>query len=270
MDPSLRAARRPPTGFPRRRGDGPESQAPGTPELKFPPQARGWTHSDWVRTLRAAVSPAGAGMDRPEEERGAVVVSFPRRRGDGPQRVNPPRKPLTFPPQARGWTSDRFSDAADRYVSPAGAGMDPRPRARTARPPGFPRRRGDGPQRVNPPRKPLTFPPQARGWTSDRFSDAADRYVSPAGAGMDPRPRARTARPPGFPRRRGDGPRGSAGAVSSSGFPPQARGWTEQVGVARRFDRVSPAGAGMDPTSFSVSSGLRSFPRRRGDGPEAA
>ena len=209
MDPSLRAARRPPTGFPRRRGDGPESQAPGTPELKFPPQARGWTHSDWVRTLRAAVSPAGAGMDRPEEERGAVVVSFPRRRGDGPQRVNPPRKPLTFPPQARGWTSDRFSDAADRYVSPAGAGMDPRPRARTAR-------------------------------------------------------------PPGFPRRRGDGPRGSAGAVSSSGFPPQARGWTEQVGVARRFDRVSPAGAGMDPTSFSVSSGLRSFPRRRGDGPEAA
>ena len=50
--------------FPRRRGDGPPPIQPRNGRHPFPPQARGWTRRRWAAFAAAAVSPAGAGMDR--------------------------------------------------------------------------------------------------------------------------------------------------------------------------------------------------------------
>ena len=73
--------------------------------------------------------------------------------------------------------------------------------------------------------------------------------------------------PPSFPRRRGDGPRLRRQRHRDTVFPPQARGWTaERIPRAARTT-VSPAGAGMDPTTAAGATAPPSFPRRRGDGP---
>ena len=132
---------------------------------------------------------------------------------------------------------------------------------------GFPRRRGDGPVlgHVRPYRE--TFPPQARGWTFVSMSHADSRPVSPAGAGMDRAEDAWEGFSRGFPRRRGDGPFLTPAEGSSTGFPPQARGWTSLPGSGRYVYSVSPAGAGMDLEKAGEASPDIGFPRRRGDGP---
>ena len=122
----LRPGRRPlgPGGFPRRRGDGPDTSRATDRPRRFPPQARGWTAR--IRAVHAAgqVSPAGAGMDpAPPRPRG-WPSGFPRRRGDGPYCRECLDDLYQFPPQARGWTSVKSSAARQRRVSPAGAGMD--------------------------------------------------------------------------------------------------------------------------------------------------
>ena len=155
-----------------------------------------------------------------------MMVSFPRRRGDGPL-TNPAKtsRPM-FPPQARGWTGSRSRPSRSRPVSPAGAGMDPStgPAARTTG--SFPRRRGDGPGEQPPTTSWGWFPPQARGWTPIRSDCIGQDRVSPAGAGMDPG----TSHPRrcgiSFPRRRGDGPAYFFSPTAITSFPPQARGWT--------------------------------------------
>ena len=111
------------------------------------------------------VSPAGAGMDRPEGQESEGEDRFPRRRGDGPPSGAGRISISSFPPQARGWTRTIDSCAQAIKVSPAGAGMDLREAAVVSVELRFPRRRGDGPfyamVRINT----AGFPPQARGWT---------------------------------------------------------------------------------------------------------
>ena len=195
--------------FPRRRGDGPGPHRDPGRRREFPPQARGWTPcASWPRSV-CTVSPAGAGMDRSLSRTGRAVPRFPRRRGDGPSQTSAKASSAVFPPQARGWTLDTYLPLCLTFVSPAGAGMDPRHRAVIARRESFPRRRGDGPLLVDVLPLRGAFPPQARGWTVGMGSSSGGMAVSPAGAGMDP-PFAFSAFPsPGFPRRRGDGPSAS-------------------------------------------------------------
>ena len=206
MDPRSRSGRAGRSGFPRRRGDGPDVQAHGVLEPMFPPQARGWTHLAIAIAGVGAVSPAGAGMDRRRRVRTGDSSCFPRRRGDGPRLRMDSAHPGEFPPQARGWThADRV--AGDwAIVSPAGAGMD-RPLRRPDCPSRrFPRRRGDGPEQDAGVVRLDRFPPQARGWTVGAGDRPLARGVSPAGAGMDRTGQARGGISTGFPRRRGDGP----------------------------------------------------------------
>ncbi len=132
---------------------------------------------------------------------------------------------------------------------------------------GFPRRRGDGPSGAMGLTETGWFPPQARGWTRLGTGEASGATVSPAGAGMDPTAASAVLASAGFPRRRGDGPLSEIVSLTLRAFPPQARGWTEVRVRAELRHRVSPAGAGMDPLGFVAGSGLRRFPRRRGDGP---
>ena len=174
--------------FPRRRGDGPSPWSMKTQRSTFPPQARGWTPGSLFGLLAVRVSPAGAGMDPVVDPGLDGKGGFPRRRGDGPIHGCMNGGGGMFPPQARGWTVGVAHRVAVGGVSPAGAGMDPTapPPQPTAR--SFPRRRGDGPSRFSAASVISAFPPQARGWTRRRRSGFEGRFVSPAGAGMDPEP----------------------------------------------------------------------------------
>ena len=206
-------------------------------------------------------------MDRPRERSSPSGRRFPRRRGDGPSSSDVWAARGPFPPQARGWTRRGCRRGRAGAVSPAGAGMDPAPPCPRSIPPGFPRRRGDGPPLIAVPRPLEPFPPQARGWTQLLQLDRMDAPVSPAGAGMDlaitddPAPSRR------FPRRRGDGPPPAPSPATRRAFPPQARGWTSRRRPPALPRRVSPAGAGMDPWPATTPTGSPRFPRRRGDGP---
>ena len=254
-------------GFPRRRGDGPNSSRLPAGIFGFPPQARGWTGSGARTPWRRPVSPAGAGMDLKGKGRARQGRGFPRRRGDGPVMSAAVSRSGRFPPQARGWTYPTQDGFSGGSVSPAGAGMDRRRHRDLWSRGGFPRRRGDGPRpgcRRGPSRG---FPPQARGWTPARIGPNSEAAVSPAGAGMDLRhPWARSIRS-SFPRRRGDGPSLGPGISRRARFPPQARGWTRNIRWREPSPCVSPAGVGMDRVMRRVPSTGRCFPRRRGDGP---
>ena len=172
-----------------------------------------------------------------------------------------------FPPQARGWTAPIQQFPNLPPVSPAGAGMDPRSRSAPRRCGCFPRRRGDGPSASCAGGRTVSFPPQARGWTPDERHRQHGATVSPAGAGMDPSGSSATFSGSGFPRRRGDGPRGVPAPRRPARFPPQARGWTPAAAGRAVADAVSPAGAGMDRRRSRRRRGRGGFPRRRGDGP---
>ncbi len=64
MDRTMTSAAWASTGFPRRRGDGPQPVQGQVRWDLFPPQARGWTVESVWGSHAASVSPAGAGMDR--------------------------------------------------------------------------------------------------------------------------------------------------------------------------------------------------------------
>ena len=175
-------------------------------------------------------------------------AGFPRRRGDGPRIRRSWRGDRPFPPQARGWTSGLVWGITGAAV-----------------------------------------PPQARGWTVRVSGQEQGLPVSPAGAGMDLSVCLRGGRRVRFPRRRGDGPsttpaetvlamfprrRGDGPSPRNRQnracrFPPQARGWTGRRPLDPSPSLVSPAGAGMDPSSRRARRRFARFPRRRGDGPRS-
>ena len=253
--------------FPRTRGDGPGGIILGSSGDAFPPHARGWTFVPVGCRRRLRVSPARAGMDRPDGREPRRSLRFPRTRGDGPQQRFELATGEAFPPHARGWTLRRRLRHALLEVSPARAGMDPLPSQRRTNAACFPRTRGDGPQKQMPPEHGNGFPPHARGWTLLTWSLSVARVVSPARAGMD----LVSSMPPitwvRFPRTRGDGPASVCGLTTSLQFPPHARGWTEGVSGGDVAEGVSPARAGMDRRRFSVTGSTCRFPRTRGDGP---
>ena len=233
MDRSGRYSATPSRGFPRTRGDGPFGKADMVIPPAFPPHARGWTAGEQTVQPLAGVSPARAGMDRRGGGCSATASGFPRTRGDGPSVQEGLGTLVPFPPHARGWTRVGRLVRKPDTVSPARAGMDPVVATEIPRMKRFPRTRGDGPfgweclpQRPTfPPHVPRTrgdgpvsatrllprqpFPPHARGWTAVPVPVVAPDEVSPARAGMDPRP--------------------------------ETRPWRSLQG------RVSPARAGMDP-----------------------
>ena len=115
----------------------------------------------------------------------------------------------------------------------------------------FPRTRGDGPMAYRGLGQDDTFPPHARGWTGPRSPRGTNLLVSPARAGMDRVHPRRVLPLRRFPRTRGDGPWALARLKEHKPFPPHARGWTVNVTDADRTRAVSPARAGMDPSSGS-------------------
>ena len=236
----------------------------------FPPHARGWTLPHRSHARPQLVSPARAWMDpAPFCDQGAEG-SFPRTRGDGPFANYLQTEVDLFPPHARGWTRPQGHAHAVWHVSPARAGMDPiqlrrgLPRSR------FPRTRGDGPSKGTDQVGAPPFPPHARGWTCARLGIQRCERVSPARAGMDLPQGWRAAPVSSFPRTRGDGPHAWCDGRVHVPFPPHARGWTSDARSGQFSQNVSPARAGMDPSTRGLRSVQACFPRTRGDGPHPA
>ena len=187
-------------------------------------------------------------MDPRSARRSAGWRCFPRTRGDGPTGLMLPSGSGPFPPHSRGWTGTDRGDRASPEVSPALAGMDPRSSLLRTPSRGFPRTRGDGPVTVTVTPNATLFPPHSRGWTRRSDARAGREHVSPALAGMDPRPARRSAGWRCFPRTRGDGPSASHSRLTRGLFPPHSRGWTRLPRGALERRGVSPALAGMDLT----------------------
>ena len=136
--------------------------------------------------------------------------------------------------------------------------------------PGFPRTRGDGPVSRTNARHVESFPPHARGWTRDRGHRRGQQSVSPARAGMDRTTTGWSRTTRRFPRTRGDGPIAIRCLLTSSRFPPHARGWTAKFQSSEQRAQVSPARAGMDPPPCTCKTRMGCFPRTRGDGPSCS
>ena len=114
------------------------------------------------------------------------------------------------------------------------------------------------------------FPPHARGWTRHLCVDSRGDFVSPARAGMDRQFFFFLSWFGCFPRTRGDGPGPRPASLRARQFPPHARGWTPHWRSASAHRIVSPARAGMDPSTTTRSASGSSFPRTRGDGPPSS
>ena len=192
--------------FPRTRGDGPMTGAIGDGDPVFPPHTRGWTRRTRPQRVVPHVSPAHAGMDPLRPPGAGCCDRFPRTRGDGPSASTLCCSSFGFPPHTRGWTEVAVQAGPEAVVSPAHAGMDPSGSNGHWTTGCFPRTRGDGPGTQSRSFLSLSFPPHTRGWTLGRSSRMTERTVSPAHAGMDPRPPAGSGRTSCFPRTRGDGP----------------------------------------------------------------
>ena len=192
--------------FPRASGDGPfAATAPGI-RSRFPPRERGWSHRKLMQRGGSAVSPARAGMV-PRQDRGrGPPRGFPRASGDGPSTDCQYMLDPLFPPRERGWSLQVAPVGQLLEVSPARAGMVPRPGRRHATVLRFPRASGDGPSRANIWRCPRWFPPRERGWSLDCKVCMCTGCVSPARAGMVPHLGKEMSVYKGFPRASGDGP----------------------------------------------------------------
>ena len=267
MDPRNEALPRGNRWFPRPRGDGPHAMAACWVPLAVSPPTRGWTRSRNDGHAAYFGFPAHAGMDlvrRPEEP---AAAGFPRPRGDGPLTTRSVRKALGVSPPTRGWTPLPGGPDPANDGFPAHAGMDHSTPPRAASPAGFPRPRGDGPQRTTTGCCSATVSPPTRGWTLWQPNQRHCLAGFPAHAGMDPRTRTPRKRCTRFPRPRGDGPLGHHDLAILAEVSPPTRGWTLGASTPPTAAVGFPAHAGMDPPPGSAPGSCIWFPRPRGDGP---
>src|SRR5690606_18620681 len=111
-------------------------------------------------------------------------------------------------------------------VSPAYAGIDPAPPIRPPGREGFPRIRGDRPDRYDAWYLKMVFPPHTRGSTGIEWGPSSAAQVSPAYAGIDLRDAIYALGGACFPRIRGDRPDIELLPEGMRSFPPHTRGST--------------------------------------------
>ncbi len=220
--------------FPRTRGDGPPAADLVVSLGVVPPHPRGWSPAFHRQRVARRGSPAPAGMVPTSARSGHSLGWFPRTRGDGPQRGRHSPMMRMVPPHPRGWSPAFAVRAVQRRGSPAPAGMVPTPIRHKSRGRGFPRTRGDGPDRARGPPSGAVVPPHPRGWSPYQPPAWARAWGSPAPAGMVPRWRSWSRFSLGFPRTRGDGPEAGGMAGDDYPVPPHPRGWSRRAKRQRR------------------------------------
>src|SRR5271165_1835051 len=174
-------------------------------------------------------------------------MCLPRPRGDGPTAAGVLVAKAESPPPTRGWSRDCLRPGGRQGVSPAHAGMVPRPPASWWRRLSLPRPRGDGPEIASDPAAAKGSPPPTRGWSPDGKVARRQARVSPAHAGMVLSARRRPVTDNRLPRPRGDGPGPPLIRYGLGKSPPPTRGWSLISPELRSADRVFPAHAGMVP-----------------------
>ena len=194
-------------------------------------------------------------------------MCFPRASGDGPHRSFVGPSYFSFPPRERGWSHAGQRQHAGRLVSPARAGMVPIGEECVTLAKSFPRASGDGPAILGFGLTSLQFPPRERGWSRGFDKGVPDVAVSPARAGMVPVKSCTACQLSCFPRASGDGPWGITLRTARAEFPPRERGWSPHLSPQPSRPSVSPARAGMVPSTSRRIWVAWSFPRASGDGP---
>ena len=152
---------------------------------------------------------------------------------------------------------------------PARAGIDPRSRGRPPQWLGLPRSRGDRPLVTQTGLNISTASPLARGSTRPAWRARSDDLGFPARAGIDPIPPARSGRPGGLPRSRGDRPDCVVRAYAVAEASPLARGSTQSTRAAAELRAGFPARAGIDRLDRAGSWRCSRLPRSRGDRPHS-
>ena len=220
-------------GFPRARGDGPDTAPKPRSPGSVPPRPRGWALPALDRSRHLRGSPAPAGMGPSSSSQVGSPVRFPRARGDGPHAAIKRWILAAVPPRPRGWALLLSISWSYGAGSPAPAGMGRRRDSHLGLDVGFPRARGDGPLSLCPRRYQRRVPPRPRGWAHGLYTLVPEGAGSPAPAGMGPTaasPRWTRRR---FPRARGDGPGLEFTAHQIVAVPPRPRGWAPRAGRRR-------------------------------------
>ena len=196
----------------------------------FSPHTRGCSRDRVGRRLQGLVFPAYAGMFRFPMIAGSLTLRFPRIRGDVPLRFPLNQRFSLFSPHTRG-CSEKFSNLKLFVkVFPAYAGMFlVAPAAYSARS-GFPRIRGDVPQRTAGTNRVAPFSPHTRGCSYSTPKSFHSLRVFPAYAGMFRWLTAARIPSKRFPRIRGDVPRCLWGRLNAPWFSPHTRGCSAPVG----------------------------------------
>ena len=181
-----------------------------------------------------------------------------------------PEKCCRSPPRMRGSTPGSPHGLADKAVSPAHAGIDPRARVMRERIEGLPRACGDRPLRGRFQAIQRMSPPRMRGSTCEFAWTTAPVNVSPAHAGIDPGLDTAPAPARSLPRACGDRPVQRWALHGTAPSPPRMRGSTWNNHIVSATDPVSPAHAGIDRWRRTSASIAASLPRACGDRPGAA
>ena len=231
------------------------------------PPTRGWTPITMDQRRAHAGFPAHAGMDPDPGSRRRIAGWFPRPRGDGPMAAAPRQPRDWVSPPTRGWTHTHLHHHRSSPGFPAHAGMDLYVGTRQDHRLRFPRPRGDGPCDRRDSCVSVVVSPPTRGWTSSRAARTASFRGFPAHAGMDRHAPHDGPTAVGFPRPRGDGPRGCLRRHRRAPVSPPTRGWTSHPIAGRSRCAGFPAHAGMDLVKRFGGTECEWFPRPRGDGP---
>ena len=221
----------PPSGFPRIRGDVPETIQGGDATRPFSPHTRGCSLAAFLNGLAQEVFPAYAGMFRRDSVGLVTLGCFPRIRGDVPhlKGLHGPRG--RFSPHTRGCSFGYRPTSVPRPVFPAYAGMFLSSVTYGSSSRCFPRIRGDVPDEyfTIPPQS--VFSPHTRGCSAAHPLTLPRFVVFPAYAGMFLRVRRGRGTTRGFPRIRGDVPLRMHFSNTLPWFSPHTRGCSGHWGL---------------------------------------
>ena len=254
-------------GFPRIRGDVPTGFWMKCLGSRFSPHTRGCSPDPAPAATPPRVFPAYAGMFRPSRHCPRNIPSFPRIRGDVEVGKGWSEAITQFSPHTRGCSLDVARIHVGITVFPAYAGMFPCLVTGGFVVFSFPRIRGDVPSQEGVRGWRVQFSPHTRGCSWWQHARHRAMVVFPAYAGMFRLSSWTVTFSAGFPRIRGDVPRGRMCSFWLKRFSPHTRGCSDAGKIGAHVTGVFPAYAGMFPSSAGAGAGSCCFLRIRGDVP---
>ena len=189
-----------------------------------PPQVRGKHKVQVFATLRARITPAGAGKTRPLPEKVSIKTDHPRRCGENKRKADRLYSRLGSPPQVRGKRCQTLTVTATRRITPAGAGKTIKLRANEPSAQDHPRRCGENSFQAWLAANGLGSPPQVRGKHRLATAGLQSTRITPAGAGKTTIEHRGWECDKDHPRRCGENGMIAPELVFVVGSPPQVRG----------------------------------------------